>query len=253
MGWALFTATFAQPDSRLWPHAERCLYYQYHEHYEQVRPWLDRLESEDLETAGDVWGRIAALTCLSGNILLDWLFQKLEQFSSIKPWQGATQVFTANLDSRNARALCHQGLLAVLCHGPRTKDIIDTVERVFLDEANHPYIDLELAGAYLEALADTDGHCDLREFLKWLVYVAQDTPLAALEAAEAMLTVLDRRSELCNIWSKEFLLPALTAILREADQSDDGALIHRAITLQDRLLLKNVYGMGELYGLAGTT
>jgi len=140
----------------------------------------------------------------------------------------------------------------VLRHGPGTQEIIDTVERVFLDEANHPYIDLELAGAYLGALADTDGHCDLREFLKWLAYVAQDNLLAALEAAEAMLTVLDRRSEPCNIWSKEFLLPALTAILREADQADDGTLISRAITLQDRLLRMNVYGMDELYELAGT-
>jgi len=165
---------------------------------------------------------------------------------------GIYDVFITILDRAFQQSpCCHQGLLAVLRHGPRTKEIIDTVERVFWDEANHPYIDLELVGAYLEALADTDGHCDLREFLKWLAYVAQDNPLDALETAEAMLATLEKRNGPCDIWS-DSLPPTLTAILREADQADDSALIRRAISLQDRLLLMNVYGMDELYELGGT-
>jgi hypothetical protein len=250
LGWALFTKSFEIPDAHLWSHAERCLYYQYRDHYERVRPWLDRLEREGLEAAGDAWGRLVTLTCLSNQISLENLIQKLQQLDSIEIWQGAAQVFGANLDQRDSRSLCHQGLLTILVNGPCNKEIVDAVERVFLDEASHPYISTDLAIAYLQAIADTDGHCDLHEFLKWLAYTAKENPRDAMEVAETMLTVLEGRQEPCHIWSKETLLPALTAILRESDESDDSEFIRRAIKLQDQLLMLDTYGMDELYDLA---
>jgi hypothetical protein len=69
-------------------------------------------------------------------------------------------------------------------------------------------------------------------------------------SAEAMMDLLNSRKESRQIWSKEPLLAALTVMLREADESDDGAFIVRAISLQDQLLRLDVYGMEELYDAA---
>lgn len=251
LGWSLLEEVFETPDTRLWPHAERCLYYQYRDNYERVEPWLARWESEGMKTAGDSWGRLASLVCLAGNIPLAPLLQKVQKSDSIKALQGAVQVFAANLNSRDSYQLCHEGLLAILRSFPQAREIIDAVEHVFSNESNHPYISMELAKAYLHILTDTNGRCDLREFLQWLAYAARENPMDALEAAEAMLDMIENRKEPCQIWSTKDLLAALTAIMREADESDEPDLIHRAIYLQDQLLKLDVRGMEELFEAAG--
>jgi hypothetical protein len=246
IGWHLFQVALSPP-TNLWAYAERCLYYQYYRHYGQVAPWLEMWDQEGPENAAAAWARITALACLAGHMPIEALLDKLSQKNSIEAWKGAGQVFVANIGKPDLRQNCRLGILELLKIVPSTKEMVDLLERVFLAQDNYPSIDHELARKYLGSLSNPSIRCDLHEFLGWLAYAAQDNPKAALETAETMLDILDKRKEPPQIWSKEELLSALTAILREADESDDADLIGRAIKLQDRLLMLDIHGMHELY------
>lgn len=54
-----------------------------------------------------------------------------------------------------------------------------------------------------------------------------------------------------QIWHTQPLVAALKEILSEADESDNSELIQRAISLQDRFLKLDVYGIEELLARAG--
>lgn len=43
VGWQLLADVFREPQTKLWEHAEKCLYHQYHQHFELVQPYLDRI------------------------------------------------------------------------------------------------------------------------------------------------------------------------------------------------------------------
>lgn len=46
LGWALFDDAMSISDPRLWASIEQCLYHQYHNRFERVYPWLERIENE---------------------------------------------------------------------------------------------------------------------------------------------------------------------------------------------------------------
>ena len=75
--------------SKLLPHAERCLYYNYHNHFERIKTCLDMIYHEAMDQAGETWGRISALAYLSGHIDRNLLFKSLEQSNENDAWKGA--------------------------------------------------------------------------------------------------------------------------------------------------------------------
>ena len=52
LGWDIFSKAFKDPHGHLWSFGERFLYYQYHGHFETVKPYLDRMKVEAIEPAG---------------------------------------------------------------------------------------------------------------------------------------------------------------------------------------------------------
>jgi hypothetical protein len=250
IGWQLFQEALSPP-TNLWAYAEPCLRYQYYRHYARVQPWLELMEKEASENGAAAWARISAFACFAGHMPIAALFEKLSQKNSIDAWKGAGQAFVANIDKAELGQVCREGIIHILSVLPPSKEMVDLLERVFLKDDNYPSIDHELARKYVAGLITPGIRCDLHEFLGWLAYAAHANPKATLETAEIMLDVLERRNEPPQIWSKDELLSALTAILREADESDDVDLIRRAIKLQDRLLMLNVHGIEELYEQSG--
>jgi len=97
LGWQLLADVFREPQTQLWGHAEHCFYYQYHDHFDKVRPYLDRLWQEGMEEAGGTWGRISTLASLAGHISQEQLFATLAMANE-SAWQGTAEVFSANLD-----------------------------------------------------------------------------------------------------------------------------------------------------------
>jgi len=246
-GWQVFADIFKEPHTKLWLYAEKCLYYQYSEHFYQVEPYLKRILQEGGEDAGAVWGRIAALACLSGHFTVDLLFTLL-QTASVASYQGMVQVYSANLDRQEHNLICHAGLLKVLRQNNVPQKVIATVEHAcFGRKSNYGQISRDLALTFIASAMPDDGRHGLHNFIDWLGSEARRAPLIALEVAESLVNTLEGQGGQQRLWHTEPLIAALIEILREADESDDQDLIRRALELQDRFLRLDIHGMDDLF------
>lgn len=250
LGWQLLADVFQEPQPRLWKYAERCLYYQYREHFDRVEPYLNRLLHEGMEEAGDTWGRISTLASLAGHISQEQLFDTLTT-TNTDAWSGAAQVFAANLNRQEDAAKCHSGLVAVLHCGNLSDQVVRKVEKCFGEEANKGLIRRELALAFLEALSAFAGRYYINNFLDWLGYQARRESLFALDLVERLTEQLERDMKPYQLWHTQPLIAALNEIFSEADETDNPELIQRAISLQDRFLRLDIHGIEELLAKAG--
>jgi hypothetical protein len=250
LGWQLLADVFQEPQPHLWKYAERCLYYQYREHFDRVEPYLNRLLHEGMEEAGDTWGRISTLASLARHISQEQLFDTLTT-TNTDAWRGTVQVFGANLNRQEHTAVCRSGLMNILHHENLSYEIIKEVENCFGKEANRGFIQRQFALAFLDALSTCPGGYDLYDFLEWLGYEARRDALSALDVVEVLSEKLEREMLPHQIWHTQPLITALNEIFSEAGETDDSKLIQRAISLQDRFLRLDVYGIEELLAKAG--
>lgn len=245
LGWQLFRDIFREPQTHLWPLAEKHLYHQYHEYFEEVAPCLNRMRNEASDEAGGAWGRIATLAVLSGHIEEDNLFQQLESMNLTKAWLGASQVFAANLDQHLHDNLCINGLRRILQTKNLDQNVYRSIEHAF-DPKNHGrHLGPDVALNFIDTIAPDDQHFDLHTFLDWIADFAGRNPVAALDICERLAERLGTMPSPYRIWHTEPLIAALSSILREADETDDTNLIHRAIRLQDQFLCMDIPGMDD--------
>jgi Caspase domain/ATPase family associated with various cellular activities (AAA) len=251
LGWQLLADVFKEPQPYLWKYTERCFYYQYHNNFDKVAPYLNRLLQEGMEEAGDIWGRLSALASLAGHISQEQLFATLVKTNSNAAWEGVTQVFIANLELKEHTENCITGLINVLGYKNISQDIIGKIDRCFEEETKRACIRREFALAFLEALPASARDIDFDGFLEWLGYESRRNPLSALELTETLAAKFESRMNVNLLWRTEPLIAALNEILREADETDDPKLIQRAINLQDSFLKLDMRGMEELLNKAG--
>jgi len=249
LGWQLLAEVFQEPQPNLWKYAERSLYHQYQSHFYKVAPYLERLMKEGMEEAGDVWGRISTLASLAGYISQEELFESLAK-ANTKAWKGSVQVFAANLNRREHREVCHSGLIYILKQENLSDEVIREIDQCFDKEANRGFIRHDLVSAFLNALSISAGSHDIFKFLEWLGREARYNPLFYLEIIETLVDKLERKLLSGQIWHTEPLIIALNEILREADESDDPKIIHRAINLQDHFLRLGINGIEEMIAKA---
>ena len=172
LGWSLFRISLDPIDRRLWRYTERDLYYQYHDHYDQVAPWLERLECESDDDAAEGWGRLVTLAFISGHLSWQTLIARLEKRNSNEAWRGCCQVFVANLERRESTAACQNGLLFIFS-SPFTADAaIELTDRMFFD-VRYPFITHEIARQYLKLKASKEETHNLHGFLDWLAQAAR--------------------------------------------------------------------------------
>jgi hypothetical protein len=250
LGWQLLADVFQEPQPRLWKYAERCLYYQYREHFDRLEPYLERLLHEGMEEAGDTWSRISTLASLAGYISQEQLFDTLTN-TNTDAWSGAAQVFGANLNRQEHTEKCHSGLVTLLHCGNLTVQVFRKIEKCFGEEANRGLIRRELALAFLDALSVFAGRSYINNFLDWLGYQARRDSLFALDLVERLTEKLERDMKPYQLWHTQPLIAALNEIFSEAGETDDPELIQRAISLQDRFLRLDIHGIEELLAKAG--
>jgi len=160
-GWKLMADVFREPQTHLWEFAERSLYYQCREHFDKVRPYLNRLFREALDIAGEAWGRIATLASMSGHISYQNLLDDLKAANNESCWKGATQVFTANLNLLEHRQFCETGLLEILDQEKVPDRIFNAVERGFGIKNNQNAISVQPARAFIKAIRLDKGRLNL--------------------------------------------------------------------------------------------
>lgn len=250
-GWQLFRDIFREPQTYLWPLVESHLYHQYYEHFNDVAPYLNRMRIEVPVEAANSWARIITLATLSGHLDRNELFSQLKSVNTMTAWEGAAQVFVANLDRYSEDGLCIYGLSHLLSLDEQSEQLYRSIGHVF-DLKNHSqYIDMAFALKYIDAMKSGGRHHDLYEFLDWIADLTGRDPVAALTVCEYLVEKLSDQESSNQLWRTEPLISALSGILREADETEDETLIHRAVNLQDRFLRMDIRGIEDFFEQAG--
>lgn len=250
-GWQLFRDIFHEPQRLLWPLAERHLYYQYHEHFDDVAPFLERMLSESPKESAKVWARITTLASISGHIDQDDLFQRLEFIGSMSAWEGAAQVFAANLDTQKNNGLCSLGLGRILELEEHSESLFSTIAHAFSLKKHGRRLDQEFAKKFIDAI-ESGARChNLYELLDWTADVAGRDPIIALGVCEQLVDKLSDLESSHELWRTESLISTLSSILREADETEDELLIRRAVKLQDKFLRMDIHGIDDYFMQAG--
>ncbi len=243
-GWQLFEDIFRDTPTLLWPLAERHFYHQYHNHFDKVAPCLDRIQQEVPAEAGEAWGRISALASLDGHLTQDSLFVQLEQADQSKQWKGAAQVFAANIERHNDT--CMKGLRRILEREDINKETLSSVSNAFNLEKNGKLLDAGFAVLFIRKIQVDNNRLHCSQLFDWIAWLAQKDAEASINVLECLLEKFEDRKENINqLYDTKAVLSALTSILREADESEDEAMINRAVRLQDQFLRMDLHGMEE--------
>jgi len=249
LGWELFHIAM-QDASGLWQIAEPCLYYAYHNHFGKVDPLLARIRTEGSGKDMETWGRISALSALSGHIDIIVLLNDLKAMDNAEAWRGAATVWTHPKNIKQHCAQCLTGIEAGLKDkGPHAAAVAQQMERLFHE--NNPAISIpteliQLCFAVFESNREDECY-DIFGFDKWLNAISHHDPEQALAATEIYLAYVSRtRSYLYD--HKNNLTQLMTRLFAEAEEreeSDCGAMLQRVVSLQDMLLSLGVAGVND--------
>jgi len=240
LGWEIFNLAM-QDDEGLWRSAERCLYCAYHDHFENVAPLLDRIQREGITEDMETWGRISALTALTGHIGFAHLLGTLITLDICEAWKGAGSVWTNTGNIRQHREQCLAGIEAGLRAGsPHAKDVASLVEDIFRENTPPTSIPTELIRLCLSVFESDseDKHHHLFGFAEWLNATSQRAPETALATTEIYLAYVSRAKPYFYDHENQFvqLVTRLFAEAEEREEADHGAMLKRVVAVQDLLL-----------------
>ena len=176
---------------------------------------------------------------MAGHLPQDSLFAQLEQANIAKQWEGAAEVFAANVERRNDA--CMKGLLMIIEREENDKDTLSAVSNAFNLEKNGKLLDADFAVLFVKKMRiDINGHAH-SDLFDWIAWLAQKNAMEAIEVCECLMDKFAVNGTAVNsLWHSEPLVAALTIILREADESEDSMMINRAVRLQDQFLRLDV-------------
>ena len=247
LGWRLVNLLVTSAKPRLIKHLERTLYYQYHSHFDAVKPYLALLKTVDDEKSTAAWGRLAALSFLSGHIDEEELWQDIYERNEAVG-EGMGQVFVANLNCTKSSSVCIKGL-SRLMETDASKSVFTEFERS-LDNQDQirfvPFslIKLFIAKAPIEHVREIDGT------FNWLEKNVVSEPISTLEILEYLVERLSELTSHIYFHRPDALLTTLKLLLQEADLSDDDDFINRVLSVQDWFLNHGVTELETLLGSA---
>ena len=243
LGWDLVELATRSAPREVWVAVESSLYYSYHES-ERVEPSLDRIRDTALDEAGDVYGRIGALRVLAGTMNDDAFFEVVEA-GSTSVSEGAAHVFATNLDAGDVGARCADALVRLLGHPHASVGAVGHVAMAMSRGGSRPF-PRRVVEALLRAEPEDEEHSmRLHAVGGWIVEEAAYDPLVALDLLEDVAAGVEA-GRLRGGYGGGELATALNAVLREVDELDDGALIQRAVLLQDRFLRLGYHGVDRM-------
>jgi hypothetical protein len=240
LGWDLFD--HAMMDSvGLWKSAERCLYYAYHDHFEKVAPLLERLRREGSKEDMETWGRISALSALTGHINFADLLRELNTLDITEAWQGAASVWTHPENIKQHREQCLTGIETGLRTDRRHAAIVARqTEKIFRDKTPPISIPVELIQLCINVfeIDSENKHHRLFGFDEWLNAISQRDPDLALATTEIYLAYVSRAKTYFYDHNNQLvqIVTRLFAEAEEREESDRGTMLNRVVSAQDLLL-----------------
>jgi len=249
LGWNLFHLVM-QDATGLWKVAEACLYYAYHNHFEEVGPLLARIHNEGSGKDMETWGRISALAALSGRIDIFVLVQDLKSMDNPEAWRGAASVWTHPENIQQHREQCLTGIEAGLkANGPHAAVVAQQMERLFQKQHSMISIPIELIHLCFTIFESDSENKHDRPFGidTWLNTTSHHNPDHALAATEIYLNYVSRTKPYLYDYENNLsqLMTRLFAEAEEREESDHGAMLQRVVSLQDMLLSLEVDGVSD--------
>lgn len=249
LGWELFKLA-THSTTNLWRYAERCLYYAYHDSFELVAPLLACIRHEGSMTDMKTWGRISALSGLTGHIDIAALLKDLNQLKITEAWSGAASVWSHPENIKQHRAQCLAGITAGLkTDAPHAKAVARRVKTIFEDQTPPISVPVELIQHYFAAFEhdNKDNDIPVFGFEEWLNATSQRDPHLALDATEIYLDyakrtkqqLFDTRNQLTQLMTRLF------SEAEEQEECDNGAMLNRVIMVQDSLLSLGVNSVND--------
>jgi hypothetical protein len=249
IGWDLFHRAM-QDAVDLWQSAEHCLYYAYHDHFEKVEPLLERIYREGSKEDMKTWGRISALSALTGHVEFANLLDQLNELDITEAWQGVASVWTHAGNIRQHREQCLAGIEAGLkSDSHHAAAVARRLDNIFQGNMRAISIPIELIQLCFRVFEDDSKnlHNRLLEFNEWLNAISQRDPELALAAAEIYLTYVNRSKTFFYDYENRLvqLMTRLFAEAEEREESDHGAMLKRVVSVQDLLLSLGVNSIND--------
>lgn len=240
LGWQLFD-DLIQDSKGLWKHAERCLYYSYHQNFPKVKMVLQLMVDEGLPDQMKTWGRISALTVLSEHLKLDDFLEQLLSLSSTDAWEGAADVFTHNENILNHKMLCLKGMEAGLrADSPIAIVMAKKMENIFHKRKINVALPIDLIRLFFDVLGSdyNDKHDRIYAFGEWLNWSIQRNVEETLIATELYVNYIKQSAVHFYDYDDNFiqLMNRLFAEAEEREESDAGEMLQRVVQMQDLLL-----------------
>lgn len=240
LGWELFQLAM-QDAVGLWQSAEHCLYYAYRDHFEKVAPLLERIRCEGSKEDMETWGRISALSALTGHIDFANLLGELNTLDITEAWQGAAIVWTHTGNIGQHREQCLAGIEAGLkATSPHATAVARYIDNIFREKSPPISIPAELIQLCFSVFENDREDKDHRLFGidEWLNATSQRDPEIALAATEIYLAYVSRAKPYFYDDENQLvqLLTRLFAEAEEREESDHGAMLKRVVSVQDLLL-----------------
>jgi hypothetical protein len=249
LGWEIFYLALENDDERLWQVAEPCLYYAYHNRFNEVSRVLERMVSTTTGKSLETWGRISALAALSGHIDLHVFILQLQRLGSVDAWAGSATVWGEKGNIAQHFEQCVLGLSTGL---QEAANIASSVARemsfLFGKEQPLAVVSSDIIDKYLSAIEQdqSDNRFHLDGFDEWLNAMSQCRPDEALVSAERFAVFI--RHTNYQLYGLEDITQLMTRLFREAEEreeSDNGAMLQRVIDLQDAFLAIGVNGLQD--------
>lgn len=240
LGWDLLHRAM-QDATGLWEMVEPCLYYSYNNSFEKVAPLLERLHRDGSGKDMETWGRISALSALSNRINFAVLLEELKAVEAAESWSGAASVWTHHENIKQHREQCLAGMEAGLnsnCH--HAIAIAHKMSSLFRENTSVISIPIELIRLLFTILANDNEnkHNHLYGFDEWLNAISHRDPEQAITATEVYLAYIKDAKPYLDDHENNLtqLMTRLFAEAEEREESDDGTMLQRVVSIQDTLL-----------------
>ncbi|MGD8777454.1 MAG: AAA family ATPase [Ignavibacteria bacterium] len=248
LGWDLFY--FSMKDATgLWQYAESCLYYAYHKHFDKVSPLLERIKNEGSSNDMETWGRISALAAFSNHVNITELLTELKILNIREAWEGASSVWTHHQNAKQHHEQCMMGIEAGLRANVATASIVaQNMVKLFNAEnlISIPTKLIDLCFGIFERDKEKNRH-RIFGLDEWLNVTSQQDPDKALATVEIYLTYVKKTNSYLHDYKNNLtqLTTRLFAEAEEREESDNGEMLKRVVSVQDMLLSLGVDGVND--------
>gem|GEM_PF-774680 len=248
LGWELWMRLIGE-SAELWGISEAVLYRAYNKSFQVIKPMLARMANEASEDDLGAWGRISALSVLSGHLSLTELIQQLNAINSSMAWNGASAVWTFSENIKAHRMQCFNGIKSGLNEDNEHRSAVaKNVCIIFRNTSPLIAVDNEILRLLFSELSGSPAAAYLHRFEKWLNAMSDSEPELALAAAELFIDLKEASVGIHISSYDNNLVQMFNSLFLEAEEveeMDDGEMLARVVKLQDRYIAAGVKSVDD--------